>query len=173
VKAVGLRTRDEYKAETVCHDVETLCSNEEVLQAPEANLERLRTFERRAIEIVFGREIADRVFAGTEGDVLSREDLNVIRQQLEEARTLAQIDKRDVGIEWTEQDLDDQFIERLTTELNPRNQRVLRELVGTQSKTIRELREENAALRSELVQYRLEHNAVCAQDGAATAYIQT
>jgi len=67
---------------------QALCKSAELLQAPRKFLSKLRTFERRAVEILLVDEIAGEVFRnGTAG--LEHDDTNKIIELLEDSETLS------------------------------------------------------------------------------------
>jgi integrase len=84
-----LGTDDLTHAETICFEACRLFNNQAVLQAPTP--ESVNGFDRRAVELVFGKELADELIDGTEAKKLtlpaiSQEDIDKLLVRAETLR---------------------------------------------------------------------------------------
>ena len=157
-RTVSLKTVEENIAVTITTDVKALCRGGELLQAPRKHLDKLRTYERRAVEIVFGDEIAIDVFgvAGVTAG-LEHDDISTIIEKFENSEILSKKSKRDEGVEWTENERHDWVYEELKA-LTPAGYRRLKESLASAIKEVEELRSKNHYLQSALNKFRKDAN---------------
>ena len=99
-KTFGLATRELAAAEGICLDAESLLSRLRVRSQLDDAL--LRSFRRRAVEIVLGTEAVQRIFGNAPSAALGHEGASEILEEIERARVLTKKDRRAAGIDHTE-----------------------------------------------------------------------
>jgi len=156
-RTVSLATTEENVAVAITTDIEALCTAKDILQAPRQHLDRLRTYERRAVEIIFGDGVAQEAFGAGAAIGLEKEDINTILEKVENSETLSKLSRRDEGIEWTAEEQRD-WIEEELRNLTPAGYRRLKTSLANAVKELEELRRKNHYLQSELTKYRKEAN---------------
>ncbi|MCY3018739.1 MAG: tyrosine-type recombinase/integrase [Planctomycetota bacterium] len=149
-KTYGLGTRELAAAEAICLDAESLLSH--LRDKNQLDDGMLRTFRRRAVEIILGDDIASRAFGSAPSASLGREGANEVMGEIEKARLLTKKD-REAGIDHNAED-EDEFVTESLEKLSPRSHRLLLERTKDLEAKLATARETADAFQHDALEYR-------------------
>ncbi|HEY3321843.1 MAG TPA: tyrosine-type recombinase/integrase [Planctomycetota bacterium] len=159
VVARGLGTEDENKAKAVCRDLSVLCGDEKYATALDKRSRELLGFEREALVIYYGKdrsaEIDNILHAGRKA--LADPDVTDILAAIEESTALAQVDKHETGVTWSEDDLASHFAQFLR-EFSPRRFKEMQDEIQGLKTKVKVLEPENDELKAENARLRRQQN---------------